>query len=78
MITRTPQNLSLVEKASILTEALPWLETYVGKTDPKKSRGVNYLELFYDGTRWWVASAVWQTEDKDHPIPEELLPGAKP
>jgi acetylglutamate kinase len=31
MITRTPQNLTLVEKASILTEALPWLETYAGK-----------------------------------------------
>src|SRR3954452_23750258 len=31
MITRTPQNLSLVEKASILTEALPWLETYADK-----------------------------------------------
>ncbi len=31
MITRQPQNLSLVEKASILTEALPWLETYAGK-----------------------------------------------
>lgn len=31
MITRQPQSLSLVEKASILTEALPWLETYAGK-----------------------------------------------
>ncbi len=31
MITRTAQALSLVEKASILTEALPWLETYAGK-----------------------------------------------
>src|SRR3712207_7098466 len=33
--TRTsepPPRLSLVEKASILTEALPWLETYAGKT----------------------------------------------
>jgi acetylglutamate kinase len=27
-----PLRLSLVEKASILTEALPWLETYAGKT----------------------------------------------
>ena len=25
-------HLSLVEKASILTETLPWLETYAGKT----------------------------------------------
>ena len=31
MITRSPQHLTLVEKASILTEALPWLETYAGK-----------------------------------------------
>lgn len=28
----TPDAMSLVEKASILTEALPWLETYAGKT----------------------------------------------
>ena len=28
----TDPSLSLVEKASILTEALPWLETYAGKT----------------------------------------------
>src|SRR6476619_3038726 len=31
MITRPSQTLSLVEKASILTETLPWLETYAGK-----------------------------------------------
>ncbi|HYI54420.1 MAG TPA: acetylglutamate kinase [Microlunatus sp.] len=31
MITRTAQPLTLVEKASILTEALPWLETYADK-----------------------------------------------
>jgi hypothetical protein len=49
-------------------------ETYVGTVNPEKSRGVNYLELFYDGSRWWVASAVWQTEDAEHPIPAELLP----
>ena len=28
----TDRGLTLVEKASILTEALPWLETYAGKT----------------------------------------------
>jgi hypothetical protein len=49
-------------------------ETYIGKTNPQKSRGVNYLELYYDGGRWWVASAVWQDEDAGHPIPPELLP----
>jgi acetylglutamate kinase len=30
--TISPDQLTLVQKASILTEALPWLETYAGKT----------------------------------------------
>lgn len=49
-------------------------ETRVGKENPKVSRGVNFLELYFDGTRWWVASAIWQGEDAAHPIPPELLP----
>jgi hypothetical protein len=49
-------------------------ETREGKDNPKVSRGVNFLELYFDGTRWWVASAVWQGEDAAHPIPPELLP----
>lgn len=36
------------------------------------SRGVNYLQLYHDGTRWWVASVIWQSEDLEHPIPPEL------
>jgi hypothetical protein len=48
-------------------------ETRVGKENPKVSRGVNFLELFFDGTRWWVASAVWQGESPASPIPAELL-----
>ena len=49
-------------------------ETRAGKETPKVSRGVNFLELFFDGTRWWVASAVWQGESPTTPIPAELLP----
>ena len=25
-------------------------------------RGVNSFQLFYDGTRWWIASVMWNTE----------------
>ena len=31
-LVQAPDPMTLVEKASILTEALPWLETYAGKT----------------------------------------------
>jgi hypothetical protein len=37
-------------------------------------RGVNSIELFWDGARWWIASAIWFTEDAQHPIPKEYLP----
>jgi hypothetical protein len=41
---------------------------------PVQGRGVNALQLFWDGTRWWVASAIWFEEDPAHPIPKDLLP----
>jgi hypothetical protein len=50
--------------------------TYEWGTAPDKpgGRGVNSLELFYDGSRWWIAAAVWEDERPDNPIPKDLLP----
>jgi len=52
-------------------------ETELGP-EPKRSRGVNSIEMYFDGQRWWIASVMWQTEDPDHPIPKELLPIVEP
>jgi hypothetical protein len=49
-------------------------EILPGPDSPAGGRGVNSLDLYFDGTRWWVASVVWQSEDAAHPIPPELLP----
>jgi hypothetical protein len=49
-------------------------ETLAGIGSPVRGRGVNSLDLYFDGQRWWVASVVWQSEDAAHPIPAELLP----
>ena len=46
----------------------------VGPTGPRRSRGVNSMELYFDGQRWWIASVVWMTESKLHPIPPDMLP----
>jgi len=41
---------------------------------PVLGRGVNSIELFWDGTRWWIAGATWDGERPDNPIPAEFLP----
>jgi len=50
-------------------------ETLLGLHPPlRRERGVNSLELYYDGSRWWIASVMWQSETAEHPIPPALLP----
>jgi len=42
--------------------------------DPKSFvRGINSIQLYYDGQRWWISSIVWQDERSDNPIPDEYL-----
>jgi hypothetical protein len=36
-------------------------------------RGINSIQLFYDGTRWWIVSIYWQHENPEHPVPDEYL-----
>lgn len=37
-------------------------------------RGINSIQLFHDGARWWVISVYWQAETPDAPIPAAYLP----
>ena len=48
-------------------------ESRIKAGGPVIARGINSLELFYDGKRWWIASAVWDDERPDNPIPPEYL-----
>jgi hypothetical protein len=41
---------------------------------PVEGRGINALQLFWDGKRWWIASAIWFDEDPAHSIPPDFLP----
>ncbi|HYB53692.1 MAG TPA: hypothetical protein VEG84_07490 [Thermoanaerobaculia bacterium] len=41
---------------------------------PLIGRGINSIELFWDGKRWWIASAIWDDERPDNPLPKEYLP----
>lgn len=47
--------------------------TYEAKRDPRDAevikRGVNFLSLFHDGERWWIASIVWDNESDERKLP---------
>lgn len=37
----------------------------INTDDPKSMvRGINSIQLFYDGQRWWICSILWQDESK--------------
>jgi hypothetical protein len=45
---------------------------------PLLGRGVNYLLLYWDGTRWWIANAVWDDERPNSRLPPSWIDQAKP
>lgn len=40
---------------------------------PIIERGINSIELFFDGTRFWIMSWIYDGERKNNPIPAEYL-----
>lgn len=40
---------------------------------PVISRGINSLQLYFDGTRFWIISWVFDSESKEQPIPKKYL-----
>ncbi len=46
-------------------------------TDVNPTRGINSIQLFNDGSRWWVAGVLWDTERPWKPIPPAFLKNTK-
>jgi hypothetical protein len=45
--------------------------TYEGRRSmesPPFLRGINSIQLFHDGDRWWVMSVMWDNERPDSPL----------
>lgn len=40
---------------------------------PATQRGINSIQLFNDGHRWWILSVFWDSERPDNPIPSRYL-----
>lgn len=37
-------------------------------------RGINSIQLFHDGKRWWIINVFWKQESETDSIPERYLP----
>jgi hypothetical protein len=49
-------------------------ESRRSEDDPEPfMRGINSIQLFHDGTRWWIVSIFWQHENVRAPIPGKYL-----
>ncbi|MBA2292543.1 MAG: alpha/beta hydrolase [Gemmatimonadales bacterium] len=42
------------------------------------ARGINSVQLYWDGTRWWILSVLWDSERPSNPIPAEFGPPGRP
>ena len=51
--------------------------TYVSSREPGGEifdRGINSIQLYNDGERWWILGWVFDRERQDKPIPSRYLP----
>jgi len=51
--------------------------SYASSTAPKArpfQRGINSMQLMFDGQRWWVLSILWDTERPGNKLPKSMTP----
>ncbi len=58
-----------VERYGNVAQAFSSYESYRrGETQPF-TRGINSIQLFWDGSRWWVLNIFWDSERPNNPLP---------
>ena len=49
-------------------------ESKRAKADEKPfTRGINSIQLWNDGKRWWIITILWQSENNENPIPGKYI-----
>jgi hypothetical protein len=63
-----------IETFGSITQIFSTYESRETKEGKPFERGINSIQLYNDGSRWWVVDVYWTGETPDHPIPEQYLP----
>ena len=69
--------VSRVQKFGNIAQVFSSYESRTAPTEKPFARGVNSIQLFNDGSRWWVLSILWDEESPANPLPPELATPAK-
>jgi hypothetical protein len=63
-----------VEQVGQIAHVWSTYESRHHSDDPEPfMRGINSIQLFHDGTRWWIVNIFWQHESAADPIPAKYL-----
>lgn len=64
-----------VERFGCVAHAWSTYESRHAADEAPFARGINSIQLYHDGARWWVVTVFWDSERADNPIPAVYLPG---
>ena len=65
----------IAHRAGNVAHVLCTAEQQYAPDGPVAGRSVDSLEMYWDGSRWWITNAnIWEVETKVHPLPKEFLP----
>jgi hypothetical protein len=62
-----------VERFGCTAHAWSTYESRHAADEEPFARGINSIQLWNDGTRWWVITIFWEGETPANPIPAEYL-----
>jgi hypothetical protein len=66
-----------VERYGNVAHAFSSYASFRGNETTPFSRGINSIQLLWDGSRWWVYSIFWDSERPGNPLPAEFT-GSRP
>lgn len=65
----------ITENFGPITQVFSTYESYHSESEPTPfARGINSIQLLYDGERWWIINIYWTAETPENPLPRKYLP----
>jgi hypothetical protein len=63
------------EQYGNIAHAFSTYDSFRGDETVPFARGINSIQLWNDGSRWWILSIFWEGERPDNPLPARYLRG---